>query len=156
MWSRNAPKKLPVCPSVYYLPDVEKLDISVQCVRRKIPFHIEPDVQHVQISRNPGAQMSSMFHMSRSPAPDVQLQMSSMSSTSFISSSCLHNLLDSQGGRVGVLNSATLNSSSNSSLPTFWITRSTTSPTLLCITLYFSIQITFAYFAVFYDIYFTN
>ena len=35
------------------------------------------------------------------------------------------------------------------SLPTFWITGSTTSPTLLCIILYFSIQVTFAYFVVF-------
>ena len=146
--------------SICLLPvtDVEKLDTSVQCAQRKTPFRIEPGVQYVQnqMSRNPGAQMSSMLHMSRWPDPDVQLQMSSMSSTSFTSSSCLHHLLDSQGGSVGVLNSATLNSSSNSSLPTFWITGSTTSPTLLCITLYFSIQVTFAYFVVFYDINFTQ
>ena len=66
--------------SICLLPatGVEKLDTSVQCVQRKIPFHIEPGVQYVQnqMSRNPGAQMSSMLHMSKSPDPDVQLQIS--------------------------------------------------------------------------------
>ena len=66
--------------SICLLPvtDVEKLDTSVQCAQRKTPFRIEPGVQYVQnqMSRNPGAQMSSMLHMSRWPDPDVQLQMS--------------------------------------------------------------------------------
>ena len=161
MWSRNALKKLPVCPSVYYLPQMWKSWTHQSSVHKGKPHFALNQVSSMSRIKCPEIQVP------RCPVcficPEVQIQMYSFKcpNVQYVQHQFYIQQLSTPsaglpGGKCGSPQFCTLNSSSNSSLPTFWITGSTTSPTLLCITLYFSIQVTFAYFVVFYDINFTQ